>query len=40
LYDFDFQYSHENPFPVNQQNTNALNNAFQTVFSQAADFLG
>lgn len=40
LYDFDFQYSHENPFPVNQQNTNALNYAFQTVFSQAADFLG
>lgn len=40
LYDFDFNYTHENPFPVNQQNTNAINYAFQTVFSQAADFLG
>lgn len=40
LMDFDIPYTHENPFPIIQSNTNALNNAFHTVFSQAATFLG
>ncbi len=38
LIDFDFQYTHENPFPINTSDTNSLNKAFKTVFSEALDF--
>lgn len=39
LIDFPFPYTHENPFPLNTQEETAVNEAFDTVFSQAAGFL-
>ncbi len=39
LMDFPFQYSHENPFPHNEKDTNSLNSAFNNVFSAATSFL-
>lgn len=40
LLDFPFPYSHENPFPRSTPDTTALNKAFNSVFSRAAEFLG
>lgn len=40
LTDFEFGYSHENPFPINQTDSIALNRSFLDVFSEAAVFLG
>lgn len=37
--DFDYPYTHENPFPHNSKDTSAVNSAFQSVFSRAAAFL-
>ncbi len=40
LLDFDFLYSHENPFPVgNHSYSKNVNEAFKRVFSEAANFL-
>lgn len=39
LLDFDFSYSHENPFPINSVNKTAVNSAFKRVFSSAVNFL-
>ena len=40
LTDFDFPYTHENPFPVTGNvNHNAVSHSFQTVFAEAAEFL-
>ena len=40
LVDFDFDYSHENPFPVGLKSDSVLiNNSFDYVFSKAAAFL-
>ena len=36
---FPFKYSHEIPFPVNQNNNNIVNNSFCLVFKKAALFL-
>ncbi len=37
--DFDYQYSHENPFPTNHiHQTNEVNEGFNQVFSYARDF--
>ena len=38
LLDFDFHYTHENPFPVKTKDTALLNNSFKTVFDNAIDF--
>lgn len=40
LTDFEFGYSHENPFPINQTDATALNRSFLDIFSEAAVFLG
>ncbi|MBN2765868.1 MAG: hypothetical protein JXR27_05795 [Paludibacteraceae bacterium] len=40
LLDFEIAYTHENPFPITKGDTKTLNFAFESVFSQAADFLG
>jgi len=40
LYDFNFDYTHENPFPVYQNNSkNEVNNAFNEIFGKVAAFL-
>jgi hypothetical protein len=40
LFDFNFQYTHENPFPVgNIQEMANVDTSFTTVFSNAAQFL-
>lgn len=40
ILDFPFKYSHETPFPLNQQNQNdAVTQSFQKVFIQASLFL-
>lgn len=40
LLDFNYEYCHENPFPVsNPLNQTEVNQAFETVFSSAAEFL-
>lgn len=39
LLDFDFRYSHENPFPAKSDHPEAVNAAFSKVFSQASAFL-
>ena len=39
LLDFPFPYTHENPFPHKSDDTTSLNNAFNHVFSRAAEFL-
>ncbi len=40
LNDFEYEYSHENPFPVYNDNKSQLvNEAFNSVFSKAAYFL-
>lgn len=40
LMDFPFNYSHENPFPINEKtDRNELDEAFQRIFSDAANFL-
>ncbi len=39
--DFDYQYSHENPFPINQMyEVNQVNIGFSQIFSCVRDFLG
>lgn len=38
--DFDFKYTHENPFPINSKETTAVNSTFREVFSKACDFFG
>jgi hypothetical protein len=38
LLDFDFPYSHENPFPVKTKDTFLLNKSFKTVFDNAVEF--
>ena len=38
LLDFDFNYTHENPFPINTKDVNSLNSAFDSVFSKALNF--
>ena len=38
--DFPFQYSHQNPFPLNNNKDSSLiDQAFQMVFGRAASFL-
>lgn len=40
ILDFPYPYTHENPFPVNQQDIREeVNRAFGQIFSQAASFL-
>jgi hypothetical protein len=40
LLDFDFEYTHENPFPVNGRiDRKKVNASFEQVFSKAAEFL-
>lgn len=39
LLDFEFPYSHENPFPLNSKDKTAVNSAFNRVFSFAVDYL-
>lgn len=40
ILDFDFSYSHENPFPVgDHSDSKNVNEAFKRVFSEAANFL-
>jgi hypothetical protein len=40
LFDFNFQYTHENPFPVgNVQEMANVDTSFTTIFSNAAQFL-
>ena len=40
LFDFDFEYTHENPFPVNgRSDLERVNTSFNQVFSAAAGFL-
>jgi hypothetical protein len=36
---FPFKYSHEVPFPVNQNNSNIVNNSFCLIFKKAGLFL-
>ena len=38
LLDFNFPYSHENPFPVKTKDTTLLNKSFKTVFNNAVNF--
>lgn len=38
LIDFDFLYSHENPFPLNCKDKTSVNSAFNRVFTNAVDF--
>jgi hypothetical protein len=39
--DFNFNYSHEMPFPMNDRiNSNEVEKAFMRIFIEAADFLG
>ncbi len=38
LLDFDFPYTHENPFPIKTKDTFLLNKSFKTVFDIAVDF--
>lgn len=38
--DFDYPYTHENPFPRNSKDTSAVNTAFRNIFSRATEFLG
>ena len=41
LLDLPYDYTHENPFPVNAgQNQQEVNHSFTRIFEQAADFLG
>jgi hypothetical protein len=41
LLDFDFDYTHENPFPVNGKiDRRKVDESFGFVFSKAAEFLG
>ena len=39
LLDFDFSYTHENPFPTKTKDTGLLNRSFKAVFDEAVDFL-
>ncbi|MDD4009554.1 MAG: DUF6051 family protein [Fermentimonas sp.] len=39
LLDFEFPYSHENPFPLNSKDKIAVNSAFNKLFSSAVDYL-
>jgi hypothetical protein len=39
LLDFEFPYSHENPFPLNSKDKTVVNSAFNKVFSLAVDYL-
>lgn len=40
LYDYAYEYSHENPFPIfKNENFNLVNNAFNSIFNKAAHFL-
>ena len=40
LFDFDFDYTHENPFPVNGRiDRKKVDASFEQVFSKAAEFL-
>ena len=40
LLDFDFDYTHENPFPVNGRiDRKKVDASFEQVFSKAAEFL-
>ncbi len=38
-FDFDFSYTHENPFPVNSGVIEAVDEGFKKVFKKACDFL-
>ena len=38
--DFPFNYSHEDPFPLVQDNRQQVNDAFNSVFSRASGFFG
>ena len=38
LQDFPFDYTHENPFPLQTKDQNSLNAAFGNLFSRAAAF--
>lgn len=35
---FDYPYSHENPFPLNRSAQNKINDAFKNVFQKVGDF--
>jgi len=39
ILDFPFQYSHENPFPLDLRIEKAVNESFNEIFNIAADFL-
>jgi hypothetical protein len=36
--DFDFEYSHENPFPINELSSQSIDKGFQLVFDKIGDF--
>ena len=38
LLDFEFPYSHENPFPLNSEDKTAVNSAFNRIFSDAVNY--
>jgi pimeloyl-ACP methyl ester carboxylesterase len=40
ILDFDYPYTHENPFPVQDKLSEAVHNSFEEVFTDAAAFLG
>ena len=37
--DFDYDYIHENPFPINHKNQDKVDAAFEKVFEKVTDFL-
>ena len=39
IYDFDYPYSHENPFPPNPKIADAINKGYEKVFTRAVSFL-
>ena len=40
IMDFEFQYTHETPFPIGNENlTRSVNDAFDIIFQKAIDFL-
>jgi hypothetical protein len=40
LLDFPFDYSHENPFPLQTKDQTSLSSVFTDLFSRAATFFG
>jgi hypothetical protein len=38
-FDFEFDYSHENPFPTNGDEADKVNESFEMVFKKVCDFL-